>query len=317
MPVYNAAPYLDASIGSILAQTLTDFELVVLDDGSTDGSAEILGSWAARDPRVRVERVERRLGLVGSSNHVVRASRAPIVARMDADDVSHSERLARQAAVLDANPDAVLVGTLFEGIDRHGRIVRSRDRWRLLRRSPFAPFPHGSVMFRRDAFEAIAGYDEDAVYWEDFDLFRRLSRQGRILVLPEALYRYRFHQTGSRVASDRDDVERAAIRMRHAVGAGGRAHGRLRSFGAEDPAALYSVAASRLWAGDPPELLSRLRLRSLVPPTLITIGIFGVAAAAAISPGATRFALGCVIAARDRVAGLFLGREPLEWRFAS
>jgi glycosyltransferase involved in cell wall biosynthesis len=306
MPARNAAPYLDAAIVSILTQTFTDFELVVIDDASTDGSSEILAAWAARDPRVRVERSDVPLGLVGSSNRAVRASRAPIVARMDADDVSHPERLRRQLDVLATHGDAVLVGTLFEGIDGAGRLVRPRDRWRLLGPSPFAPFPHGSAMFRREDFEAIGGYRAETEYWEDLDLFHRLAARGRVLVLPEALYRYRFHVGATRLAGDPATVEPAVARMIRAAG-----------YGVDEPRAAYSLAASRLWAGHPPHLWSTLRLPSLVPPRLSTLAIFGVAAAGALSPRATRFALGCIIGARDRLASVRIGPEPREWRFAS
>src|SRR4051794_33901748 len=89
MPVRNAMPYLDASIASVLAQTYTDFELVIRDDGSTDGSLAALHAWAARDERIRLCAGTHRLGPVGNSNWVVERSRAPLVARMDADDISH------------------------------------------------------------------------------------------------------------------------------------------------------------------------------------------------------------------------------------
>lgn len=97
MPVRNAARFVDAAAGSILSQSFADLEFVALDDASTDGSGDRLAAWAARDARLRVIRSDTPLGLVGSSNAAVRASRAPLVVRMDADDVSDRERLARQA----------------------------------------------------------------------------------------------------------------------------------------------------------------------------------------------------------------------------
>ena len=317
MPVRNAARYLDASIDSVLRQTLSDFEFVALDDASTDGSADILESWAARDPRLRVERSAQPLGLVESSNRVVLASRAALVARMDADDVSHPERLAREVDAFDHRPRAVLVGTLFEGIDGDGRTVRTRDRWRLLSPSPFAPFPHGSVMFRREAFDAIGGYDRRTAYWEDLDLFHRLAALGPVLVLTEALYRYRFHTGNSRVVDDRDDVEKAAARMWQTVQPQGAKNPPDPSGIADDPRVLYSVAASRIWAGVPPELLSRLCLRSRWRVNPSTAAIFAVATMAAVSPKATRAFLGRFVAARDWVAGHRVGPGAFEWHFAS
>ncbi len=133
MPVHNAQPFLDESVGSILNQTFADFEFVILDDGSTDGSTEALREWAQRDARIRLYESARNLGPAGSSNFVVERARAPLVARMDADDVSHPDRLRRQWEVLERRPDVALVGTLYEGIDARGRRVRPRDRWRLAR----------------------------------------------------------------------------------------------------------------------------------------------------------------------------------------
>lgn len=317
MPVRNAAPYLDAAVESILGQSFVDFEFVAVDDGSTDGSTERLAAWAARDARLRVERSDEPLGLAGSSNRAVRASRAPIVARMDADDVSAPERLARQLDVLDREAGAVLVGTLFEGIDAAGRRVRARDRWRLLRPSPFAPFPHGSIMFRRDAYDAVGGYDPRTEYWEDLDFVRRLATRGRVFVIPDALYRYRFHATNVRLTERRQEVERAVARMRQTVDPTPRRAARadVTADAADDPRVLYSLAASRLWAGRAPGLWPRLRWRALATGDPGVIGIFGIAAAAAVSPRATRTALAAFIAVRDRLAGLRLDGAPREWHF--
>src|SRR5215213_10236590 len=153
MPVHNAAPYLDASIGSILGQTFREFEFVILDDGSTDASNRILRDWARKDARIRLIENRQALGPVGSSNHVAREARAPLLARMDADDISHPSRLEQQWRILRERPDVALIGTLWQGIDRRGLEVRPRDRWRLVNRSLFAPFPHGSIMFRRESFD--------------------------------------------------------------------------------------------------------------------------------------------------------------------
>ena len=158
MPVHNAVPYLDEAVGSILAQSHTDFEFVIGDDASTDGSAEKLRGWAGRDRRIRLVRREDNLGPVGSSNWVVANARGSLIARMDADDVSHPDRLRRQIRLLGERPDAVLTGSPPVGIDRRGRRVREQNRW-IAGRSGFnAPFAHGSVMYRRGAFDLIGGY---------------------------------------------------------------------------------------------------------------------------------------------------------------
>jgi glycosyltransferase involved in cell wall biosynthesis len=193
MPVHNGEPYVAAAIQSVLDQTLTDFELVIVENGSSDGSVDTLRAAAARDPRIRLIESPRALGVVGAAVAVVAAACAPLIARHDQDDLSHPDRLARQVAAMDAAPDAVAVGTLSEGIDPAGRRVRPRDRWRLLRRSPLPPFPHGSMCVRREVFDRVGGYREGTCLWEDIDLCLRLVREGPVLVLPDALYRSRFH----------------------------------------------------------------------------------------------------------------------------
>src|SRR5882672_10272667 len=109
MPVYNALPFLDESITSILGQTLTEFEFVIYDDGSTDGSTEVLREWSRKESRIRLFESNTRLGLSGSSNAVVSKARAAIVARMDADDISHPDRLKRQWEIIDNHPEIAVV----------------------------------------------------------------------------------------------------------------------------------------------------------------------------------------------------------------
>src|SRR6267378_4232638 len=125
MPVHNALPFLDESIRSILEQTLSDFEFVILDDASTDGSVELLREWSLRDKRIHLHESKKRLGLSGSSNAVVSKASAPIVARMDADDIAHPDRLRRQWNIIEGGRgDVAIIGTLCNGIDASGREVR-------------------------------------------------------------------------------------------------------------------------------------------------------------------------------------------------
>src|SRR5262245_21019181 len=121
MPVYNALPFLDESISSILGQTLSDFEFVILDDASTDDTIERLREWAARDKSIQVHQSNKRLGLAASSNAVVAKARASVVARMDADDIAHPDRLRRQWEIIQNGPEIAVVGTLCNGIDTTGR----------------------------------------------------------------------------------------------------------------------------------------------------------------------------------------------------
>ncbi|HEY5712363.1 MAG TPA: glycosyltransferase family A protein [Allosphingosinicella sp.] len=210
MPVRNAMPFLDDAIISILAQTHDNFELVIGDDGSTDGSSGRIDEWARRDKRIRVIRNQGAgLGPAGSANWVARAAIHPLIARMDADDISMPERLRAQVQALCAEPAAVIVGSLYDYIDRSGRRIGGRDRSVFRNGRCVFPISHGSMMIRREAFERVGGYRPECDYWEDVDLFLRLGRQGRVLILPEVHYRYRYSPTSSRQVSNEAMVTRA------------------------------------------------------------------------------------------------------------
>ena len=300
MPARNAAAFLNESIASVLNQTFTDFEPIILNDASTDRTEEIVREWQRRDPRIRLVRSESQLGLTGSSNRVVAETRAPVVARMDADDIAHRTRLERQWEVLQTLPDVVAVGTLCEGIDSAGRIVRPRDRWRIVRVSRYLPFPHGSIMFRRAAFDAINGYSKEFTCGEDQDFAYRLSRLGRIVTLPDALYQYRYHAGNNTLLTGAQAV--------HAVSNGHNHNG-------DDLAALYMMGAMRLWAGAEPRVFHLMKKKHL-GWNLRSLVALASASLANVSPAALRFALRGFIRGRDAMAGLRVkdGR-PYEWRY--
>jgi hypothetical protein len=200
LSVFNGERYLAAAIDSVLAQTFTDFELLVLDDGSTDGTAAIICAAAARDGRVRPILRENR-GLIASLNELIAAARAPVVARMDADDICHPERFARQHAFLAARQEIGLVGCWNAHIDAKGRethvsgadhpqdhagIIAAMERGE-------TPFSHPAVMFRRDLVLAAGGYRPAFRHCEDLDLWLRLADRTRLANLPERLIHYRRH----------------------------------------------------------------------------------------------------------------------------
>jgi glycosyltransferase involved in cell wall biosynthesis len=316
MPVHNARPYLEESVGSILAQTFGDFEVVILENGSTDGSSDVLRRFAERDPRIRLLEAPHALGRAGSSNGVVAPARAPLIARMDADDVSHPRRLERELEVLDRHPEATLVGTLYEGIDRAGRRVRPRDRSLLTRRSTESPFPHGTSAFRRTAFDEIGGYREECDGWEDLDLLHRLGQVGRVFVIPRELYSVRFHagsthwrmpvQRFLHVAAAKDRVLAERFPER----------GRQRSQDDRVADVLYEREASGLWSGARPALFRQLAARGLVRRLGRRAWLLPWAGWARISPGSLRLALRVWISARDRAAGRRLSdAEAVEWRY--
>jgi glycosyltransferase involved in cell wall biosynthesis len=318
LPVRDAMPYLRESVASILGQTHRDFEFVIVDDGSTDGSSDFLREQAALDPRIRLHRLESSVGVVGASNRVVSLSSAPLVARMDADDVCEPDRLERQLDVFAGTPDAVVVGAMADGIDAAGRRVRGPDRWRLLRRSMFPPFPHASMMLRREAFDAVGGYREDCESWHDVELTLRLARVGRVLVLPETLYHYRYRAdsvTHSRPAEQVVDEARIMWRCMEELRRGGDYEHVLRSGGTAgppapvDPATWYGhyIDAMLLWSGLPP---ATSRGNGGSPPERLR------RAWQRRHPASLRAFLRVLVAARDRLAGLALwdGRVR-QWRY--
>jgi glycosyltransferase involved in cell wall biosynthesis len=327
MPVYNGEAYLDEAIRSVLEQSWGEFEFVAFDDGSTDRTGAILRAWADRDSRIRVVTGARRLGPVGSSNAAVRATRGSVVARMDADDVSLAGRFQQQWEIIQTSPRVALVGSLWEGLDAEGRVVRPRDRWRLLWRSLHAPFPHGSIMFRRSAFDAVQGYRDACEYWEDLDLYLRLAECGRVLVWPRVLYRHRFHASSTLCSANGKRRMEAAERLQECLAA--RRAGRERPafpvpapVSAKTPrrltaATLYSLGAPRMWAGHSPWILSDLRHVRLWWPEWSLPAVAILALWGAVNPRGVRMILRSLVRIRDGLASLVLPTAaPVEWRFS-
>jgi len=203
LPCYNAAATLPEALDSLLAQTLADFEIIAVDDGSTDETPQALAAYAAREPRLRCLR-QPHGGIIPALNAGLAACAAPYVARMDADDCSEPERLARQAAYLDAHPEIDVLSCRVRGfppdqvragfavyLDWLNALLSDAD----IRRELFieSPLPHPSVMFRRETVLAAGGYEEHG--WpEDYDLWLRLYLRGvHFAKLPETLLAWREH----------------------------------------------------------------------------------------------------------------------------
>jgi glycosyltransferase involved in cell wall biosynthesis len=215
MGVHNGLPWITAAIDSILGQSFEDFELVVVDDGSTDATPEMLQSL--RDPRLRLD-WQRRAGLTVALLRGLALSESPLVARMDADDVARPERLAAQVAFLDAHPEVGLLGTGGHEIGQSGDVLGTLHppaRDQMIRRAliRYNPFIHSSVVFRRAAYEAAGGYDPRLPVAQDYDLWMRMSRVTRMANLPEPLVFRRL--TRNRVSSAREEARlRAEVRIR-------------------------------------------------------------------------------------------------------
>ena len=310
MPVFNALPYLDRAVASILAQSFADFEFVILDDSSTDGSRHALRGWAMRDRRIRLVESEQRLGPVGSSARAVAEARAPVVARMDADDESHPHRLRRQLSLLCSHPGTGLVASLHETIDPRDRIVRGADKARLLRPSHFAPFVHGSIMVRRAALEAAGGYRSGCDYWEDIDLFLRMAREAPALVLVDPLYRHRLARTSTRRTGGQREIAHAYRRLFESLGPAAPAGGRR----AIPPQAFPLLGSPLVWSGERPGLLGLLLREAALGADAASASALAWTAWAELSPRSLRAALRVALAWRNRSAAAALaGREWVEW----
>lgn len=199
MPVFNLREYLPEAVASIQAQTLKDWEFIIVDDGSTDGSSEWLDKAAASDPRLRVVH-QANAGISKALNAGLRLCRGTYVARMDGDDICLPERFARQVAALEADPGLAIVGAGAELMSAdglvYGKVKHFTDHDRIrasLLMGNGGALTHPVVMMRREALDAIGGYDEELVTFLDLDLFLRISEQGRAANLPEVLIRYRQH----------------------------------------------------------------------------------------------------------------------------
>ena len=269
MPVHNALPYLDAAVESILVQTFGDFEFVILDDASTDGSTERLRYWASRDSRIRLLEEHRNLGPARSSQRVACAASAPIVARMDADDISYPGRLADQLEVLDRHPGVGVVGGLYDIIDPKGRIVRGPELWRLRQSASVPPFGNGPLMYRREVFDWVGGYRKECEFWEDNDLILRMAAVTKIMVLPYSVYQVRQARVSSRLSSEQEHVERGVdlmYRARARLDQGRSYEDLLRPAVTDNhkvsPRVFVSLGSIVLWAGGRPRLFKRLLRRS-------------------------------------------------------
>lgn len=199
MPVYNAARYLRTAVNSILAQTWRDFELIAVDDGSTDESKAILESLAAHDSRIIIHS-RPNTGIVGALNDGLALARGEFIARMDADDEAASTRFATQLARLRLETGIVALGSAVTFMDAAGHPVKAFPRplehvaiERALLAGDGGAMIHPAVTFRTSALRQAGGYRQQANYVEDFDLFLRLARIGKLANLPTFELRYRVH----------------------------------------------------------------------------------------------------------------------------
>jgi glycosyltransferase involved in cell wall biosynthesis len=188
------------TVRSVLAQTFTDFELLILDDGSREASPRILRELAESDRRIRLSLRENH-GAVATRNELLKLTRGKYLAVNDADDISLPHRLERQVAFLDANPGVVCVGGAFDMIDAKGRRLTTlrppmddSDIQQLALRG-HCSICHSSALMRRDAVQRVGGYGREFTFAHDLELWLRLGEVGRLANLPETVIQFRLHDS--------------------------------------------------------------------------------------------------------------------------
>lgn len=208
MPVYNAEKFLEEAIGSILAQTFTNFEFIIVDDASTDSSASIIQSYP--DPRIKYVRNERNLGISATLNRGIELSTTEWIARMDADDISYPERLEKQFAFCEQHPDCALVSCWTRVITEDKQEVRTEtynSRYYYYNLTFECCIYHPSILFRKSAVKQIGMYS--VPYAEDYELFWQLMRKFKICNLPEVLLDYRVTAASLHQVTKKKEYEEA------------------------------------------------------------------------------------------------------------
>ena len=211
MTVFNGERFLREAIDSILSQTFSDFELIIINDGSTDSTAAMLDSYARSDPRVRVYHEEHK-GAVESLNRGCGLARGKYIAVMDQDDVSMPDRLERQIGFLENHEKVGLLGGAVEGIDDQGRWVfldqppLEDEPIRAAFRSFSFPMCHPAVVMRKQAFDATGGYRAPFLPAEDYDLFYRIIEGWRVANLSDVVLRKRIHSNQFSIRSLRQGI---------------------------------------------------------------------------------------------------------------
>ena len=321
MPVHNALPYLDAAVQSILGQTFADFEFVILDDASTDGSTHRLREWADRDRRIRLVEVSSNLGPSASSARVASEAKAAIVARMDSDDIAYPTRFEQQLAILNRHPDVGVVGGLVDFIDSSGRKIRDAELWRLYHGGVIPPFGNGPMMYRRSVFEQVGGYREECEYWEDKELILRMAEVAKVMVIPHSIYQIRQSTGSTRVVSDPERLERAvdlAFRCLRRLEQGRGYQDLLAGRGSDgdgkvDPRVFMSLGSVVLWAGVRPRFLGRLLRRGRLSLDIASASALVWTAWATVNPATLRMFLNLLLRIRESSARAGSGGGPVLW----
>jgi glycosyltransferase involved in cell wall biosynthesis len=198
MPAYNAEKFIAPAIDSILKQTFQDFELIIIDDGSTDNTLDIIKNYAAQDARIRVLQGNHE-GLSKACNRGIEESRYEWIARMDADDISLPTRFEKQMAAINTQPEVVAWGTYVHHINSKGEVLSinklgpttQEEFYNLRHEGHLAHLHHPTVFLKKEVVLKVGGYRSEFEPAEDLELFDRMSYHGPILAIPEPLLLYR------------------------------------------------------------------------------------------------------------------------------
>lgn len=201
MSVYNGDRYLEESLNSILDQTFTDFEVVIIDDNSSDETQSILSRFASKDCRIRLSHNSENIGLTKSLNKGLRLVQGEYIARQDADDISMPTRFEKQVTWLNNHPETTLISAEIQRIRPNGTFGNVSERscppnllsWHLLFHNHLGG--HSQVMFRCQSVLQLGGYNEAYRYSQDYELWCRLAQIGELFILPEVLLHQRFHSS--------------------------------------------------------------------------------------------------------------------------
>lgn len=200
MPVHDGEKYIQQAVESIRSQTYSDFEFIIVDDGSSDNTVPMLEKYAAEDSRIVLVFNKTNLGLARSLNYGLDLAKGEYIARMDADDISLPERLAAQVFFLDAHPEVGILGTAASLIDSQGmlgHLIQYPERhatlcWIMCFFEN--PIIHPSVMFRRKLVVEMGGYDEKYVTSQDFDLWSRMEVSTKLANIQDVYLHLRKHE---------------------------------------------------------------------------------------------------------------------------
>lgn len=219
LPVYNGEKYVSNAIDSIINQTFSDFELIIINDGSTDSTFDVLKEYQKKDCRIKVINRENK-GLIATLNEGFAIARGEYIARQDDDDISHPTRFEKQVRFLDRNPEYALCGTFYNVVDEKNKFIRKHflpSSNENIQQNLFdSCFGHGTIMLRRSMILDMEWYRAEALYIEDYDFFIRVAKKFKVYNIPEYLYDWCFR--GESVSFENYKAQRTnkiAIKISH------------------------------------------------------------------------------------------------------